>query len=173
MALERIQAIELSVASTYLLIKDTTPIGDYTSNGIADPVNDVELIIYTLYDKDGNVLHTEDLTFDSASLRSVDGLQLKIDGLSDGIHISELIYTFSSVEYPSETKDCFYSKIKNDTSIKCLPSNWKDSSNPLSLMSYSKYTVMIKKLLDSISTAATNNLYEEFNLYYNKLNGVL
>lgn len=179
MALERTHTLELSVVSNLLILKDTTPIGDYNSNGITDPVSEAENIYIVLYNEIKEEIARLNILSYSSDLRSADGAKVPVidfgigGTLEDGIYVSEMIYTFSSTEYPSESKDCLYSAIKNKVGLKSLTSNWVDSKNPISLSSYSKYTVKLKKALDELTSAAENGLYDEFKELYNKLNGML
>lgn len=179
MALERTHSLSLSVASNNIILKDTTPIQDYNNEGIIDPVTEAEDIYVVLYDELNNEIARLNILSYSSDLRSEDGAKVAVEDLglgttlTDDIYNSTIVYTFSSTEYPSSSKDCIYSNIQNSVGVKCIPSDWEDSKNPISLASYSKYTIKLKKMLDELITAADNNLYEKFKSIYNKLNGIL
>lgn len=181
MSILRTHTIELSVDSTYLVVKDTTPLANYTDAGISDPVSEVDDIELRITDEYTNTTTTVDLTANAADLRDTNGLKVysSIIGLGDtfkdDVWDSEIDWVFNpSIDTNTSTStDILYSDVKNEVAKAVAIGDWKDAFNYRSKQTYSKRALQMKSWIDQLENANNNNLINEGRSILNSLKSIL
>lgn len=175
--LARTHTIEMSADSTYIIVRDTTPIVDYTAVTL-DPIDDVTAISLRLTDDTTNTLNIVNLTASKVGLRDVNGVKVYAIDLGLGSKFindlwnTELDYVFVST-YTSISNDFLFEDIKNKVAVAMISSDWKYSFNYNSLMTFSKYSLKLKSWLDQLVLANENNLLSEGRILLNSLKSIL
>lgn len=174
----RTHSVELSVDSTYITIKDTTPLADYTAEGI-DPADATEITFSIKKDTDVAWLYDDSILTGIDDLRDVNGLELTATALSigttfiDDLWDSEMVYTIDGTDYTSTSSDFLISDVTNGVANAVISGDWKDSFNYRSKSSYSKYALKLKSWLDQLILANENNLYTEGKALLASLKSIL
>lgn len=131
---------EVSSDGTKLVLKDLTPLEDYTTNGI-DVDMDIVSVTFTLTDSDSND-YTLDVTAAFPTyIRDVNGYEITTDALSygstffaDGVYTSTLDIVENSTGVDTtisgETGNIFLSQILQIMTSQLIDDDWKELYNP-------------------------------------------
>lgn len=132
--------IEVSADGTTLVLKDLTPLEDYTSNGI-DIDTDIVSVTYTLTDSD-SVDYTLDVTTAFPTyIRDVNGYEISVDDLTygatvfgDGVYTSTIDIDEDSSGVSNvvsgESDNIFLSQILQILTSQLIDADWKELYNP-------------------------------------------
>lgn len=173
-----------SVDSTSLVLKNTTPISEYTDN-IPAITNESELstattaITIDIVSDDYTFDYNATITSEKDNLRSANGAYLNIsnlfgeDVINDNLYNITITYTISAVDYAFSFQSVLYSQVKNSIAVSILASEWKDSLNYKSKSSTSKYALKVKSWFDQLVVANSKGLYSEALTILNSLKSIL
>jgi len=178
MALARTHSVDLSVDSTYIVLKDTTLLSDYTDEGL-DPSTATEIIFSIKKDSDATWIYTGSILLGIDDLRDVNGL--KITGtelgigatITDDLWVSEMTYTIDGGDYLSNDNSFLISDTINKVAIAVISGDWKDSFNYRSKTTHSKYALKLKSWLDQLVLADENGLLVEGKALLSSLKSIL
>lgn len=176
--LNRTHSVNVSIDGAYIILKDTTPLSDYTDNSLdVDTVTAINFNIKKYGDDEW--LWTHDLIASKSDLRDVNGLKVYSasiglgDVFTDDLWVSKMTYVIDGDDYDSDNNDFLYPAVTNKVAIALISSDWKDSFNYKSKTTYSKYALKLKSWLDQLSLANEKGLLEEGQTLLNSLKTIL
>lgn len=175
-------SVDVSSDGTYLVLKDLTPIAEYTGEGV-DITTDITSVAFTLYD-DETVPNEYSLDVTSVFLtdiRDVNGYVITTDSLSygstfftDGIYTSKLEISEDSsgpiIVHTGTSEDMFISQILQIVTSQVIDADWKDLYNPYNnrLSSDLRKRLLVIAIIYSVQAGLLSNA-ESQRLALNKL----
>lgn len=172
MALTITHSFNTTIDSKSLIIKDLTPLSDYTSEIESVTLED-ELSTFTtqilllVISNDESFEETIDITSYKNDLRSVNGAILNINDLfsvetlDDDKYNFIFTYTILGTDYISNEYSILYQQTRLALAKSVIGTDWKDSFNYNSISSSSKYSLQIKSYYDQMLIYNENGLYDE------------